>query len=84
MAALAGILEDDGNIVCGVDIDHEVFTEKELIKRQIKYDTFSNDLKIPEDIDFFVIGHDFMNHEIMKQIKATHKPYQEYHIFINS
>lgn len=84
MAALAGILEDDGNIVCGVDIDHEVFTEKELIKRQIKYDTFSNDLKIPEDIDFFVIGHDFMNHEIMKQIKATNKPYQEYHIFINS
>ena len=46
MAALAGILEDDGNIVCGVDIDHEVFTEKELIKRQIKYDTFSNDLKL--------------------------------------
>ena len=82
MAALAGVLKDDGHEVSGVDIDHKVFTEDELIKREIQYQEFNNEFVYPEDIDFVIIGHNFMVDEVITKIKELNKPYKEYNEFI--
>ncbi|MCH5180937.1 MAG: hypothetical protein J1F32_06965 [Erysipelotrichales bacterium] len=82
MAALAGILKDDGHEVSGVDIDHKVFTEGELLKRDISYQEFNDEFEYPNDVDYFIIGHNFMKDEVILKIKEKNKPYKEYHEFI--
>lgn len=82
MSALAGVLQDDGHEVRGVDIDHKVFTENDLMKRNISYDEFKEDYIIPENYDFYIIGHNFMNEEIIRKIESYNKPFLEYHQFI--
>lgn len=79
MAALAGILQDDGHQVSGYDIDHRVFTEIELSKRNIK---IYYDKTIPPDIDFVIVGHSFMNKQLVEKLDVLKIPYREYHNFI--
>ena len=82
MAALAGILQDDGHEVSGVDLNHKVFTEDELKNRGIIYQEFSDNFVYPHDIDLFVIGHNFMSEDIIQSILKLNKPYKEYNEFI--
>ena len=69
MAALAGILVDDGHEVRGNDIDHIVFTSDILKKRNITVDVLLEDSDIPSDTDFVIVGHSFINHPIIEKIK---------------
>lgn len=83
MAALAGILVDDGHEVRGNDIDHIVFTSDILKKRNITIDVLLEDSDIPSDTDFVIVGHSFINHPIIDKIKSKNIPYKEYNHFIH-
>ena len=84
MAALAGILQDDGYEVIGVDNSSKVFTENELSKRKIKVYEFPIDYRILDNISYVIIGHSFTNHEIVDKIKERNIPHLEYNEFIAS
>lgn len=81
MAALAGLLQDDGHEIIGLDFENPVFTEKELQKRNIVVETFQkHDFS---NVDLFIIGHSFINHAIIEEINDTGVGYKEYHKFIS-
>lgn len=81
MAALAELLIDDGHIVKGLDNENFVFTETSLRNKRIAIENFhEHDFS---NVDFFIIGHSFVKHEIMQQIKELGIPYLEYHIFLS-
>ena len=59
MASLAQIILDLGNEVKGADIDKELFTQHELLKRNIVIESL-NDMHY-EDADVIVLGNAFIN-----------------------
>lgn len=83
MAALAGILQDDGNFVQGADIDHKVFTTRELDRRSIIYENIDELKEIPAGYDFVVVGHAFINHRLVKDLEKKKIPWKEYHLFLH-
>lgn len=82
MSALAGLLHDDGHLVGGMDVDKDIFTEKELLKKEIYIDSLS--FRNFMWVDLFIIGHQFMGSEVHQYIKDHQLPWIEYHKFIES
>ncbi|MBQ1477857.1 MAG: UDP-N-acetylmuramate--alanine ligase [Erysipelotrichaceae bacterium] len=67
MAALAAMLHDLGNEVCGSDLEKHFFTEDDLIKRGIEIYPFSKD-NIPDNATI-IIGNAFL--EDFEEVKAA-------------
>lgn len=82
MSALAGLLHDDGHLVGGMDVDKDIFTEKELLKKEIYIDSLS--FRNFMWVDLFIIGHQFTESEVHQYIKDHHLPWMEYHEFVES
>ena len=83
MAALAHILKDKGHEVVGSDVDHYVFTEDSLLKRNIRIYGFGEyDLA---DIDLVIAGHNFypFSSEVQAALKLG-KGVIEYHKFLST
>ena len=83
MASLAHILKDKGHEVVGSDVDHYVFTEDSLLKRNIRIYGFGEyDLA---DIDLVIAGHNFypFSSEVQVALKLG-KGVIEYHKFLST
>ena len=59
MASLAMILKDLNNDVKGADVDSYVFTQDELIKKNIVIESLSN--MNYQDSDIIIVGNSFLN-----------------------
>lgn len=79
-AAIASILKDEGNLVEGMDVDKYIFTEKELRLKKIfihpfNYNNFTKDY-------IYIVGHDFINSPVIKDLIAKKYNVYEYNYFI--
>ena len=80
MSALASILKDEGHLVEGLDVNQYIFTEKQLKMKDIyihslDYDDFKEDF-------IYIIGHNFINHQIVTKLKEKSFITIEYNLFI--
>lgn len=78
MSALARLLVDKGNIVYGVDIEEEIYTEKNLI--DCKIESFSK-MNIKKSF-FYIIGNAFSNHSLTNYIRYNGFYYMSFPTFI--
>lgn len=81
MAAIAHILKDMGNDVSGSDVNDYIFTEDELIKREINIYSFGEyDIN---NVDIVICGHNFYHESIeVKEAIKFGKEVYEYHVFL--
>ena len=81
MASVSNILLDKGYEVIGIDTDKYVYTQDDLLKRNMKIYNF-NEYQFNED-DILIYGHSFKEDKVIKEARLTCKEVYEYHEFVN-
>ena len=81
MSALALLLNDDGYIVEGSDVNKYIFTEERLKSKNIKIHSLSN-LNYLKNY-FVIIGHDFYEKYLIDFLTKKKIPFMEYHKFLS-
>lgn len=81
MASVSNILLDQGYEVIGIDTDKYVYTQDDLLKRNMKIYNF-NEYQFNED-DILIYGHSFKGDKVIKEARLTCKEVYEYHEFVN-
>ena len=81
MAALAALLDDEGYFVSGSDVWHKCLTDDKLLKRGIHL--YKLEDKEYLNYDVIIIGHDFIQDSLIKELKENKKIYFEYHQFLD-
>ena len=81
MAALAALLDDEGYFVSGSDVWHKCLTDDKLLKRGIHL--YKLEDKEYLNYDVVIIGHDFFQDSLIKELKENKKIYFEYHQFLD-
>ena len=80
MSALANILYDEGHYVEGMDVKKHLFTQnnlkmKDIFIHPLDFDDFSQDF-------IYIIGHNFIDSDIVVKLKDKGCILIEYHLFI--
>ena len=80
MSALANILYDEGHYVEGMDVKKHLFTQnnlkmKDIFIHSLDFDDFSQDF-------IYIIGHNFIDSDIVVKLKDKGCKLIEYHLFI--
>lgn len=81
MSSLSGLLQDDNYDVRGYDVDKEIYTQKELIKRHIIIDYDLSYLDEHSDV-LVIVGHSFIS-KFKEYLYKKRIPYLEYNEFID-
>lgn len=81
MASLAHILLDEGYEIRGCDTTNFINSEVELLKRNVIIDDLNTKEYLNSDI--IIIGHFFVNKELIDELNKYEKVFFEYHDFLS-